>query len=348
MKTLIEMKKASANDNDARGAKSKKPRAFRANRVGPRPSPTRARSWAPAILATFFSIGCNTNFDPPSEIEGTRVVGARVEVMGAPERASPAPGETATVTWFVTAPAATPPLQWAFALCLPAPLGALGCDGVPLATFTGADSPPRTTFTVPSAASLGTNTHLVLYGRICSNAAPTFDPEIGIPSCAGGGEGTTTSLSILVEPAASADANHNPTADHGFTFDGQPWPALASGADPCVTSPKIPAGSDAHQIGLSAVGTDRERYTAMFGDPPVPTPERESLQFSLFSTSGKLKSPFIFVEAADPSATTALAMKWTAPKLGEVTAPKPITFTFVLRDDRGGTDWTTRAACVTP
>ncbi len=26
----------------------------------------------------------------------------------------------------------------------------------------------------------------------------------------------------------------------------------------------------------------------------------------------------------------------------------PVTFTFVVRDERGGADWTTRTACVTP
>jgi len=40
---------------------------------------------------------------------------------------------------------------------------------------------------------------------------------------------------------------------------------------------------------------------------------------------------------------------WEAPPATEVPAAGlPVTFTFVVRDDRGGTDWTTRAACVVP
>jgi hypothetical protein len=259
--------------------------------------------------------------------------------MGAPDRAAPAPGETATVTWFVTAPAATPPLAWAFALCKPAPKGALGCDGAPLATFTGTDA-PKVTFTAPDADGLD---HLTMYGRICANSTPDFDPA-GFPTCSGGGAGTTTSLAIRVARDAN-DANHNPTVERGFSFDGAAW---AAGADPCVAGPRVAAGAEPIFLGLSTIGADRESYTANVGDPPVPTPAREDLQLSLFTTAGKLKSPFLFVEAADARDATPLEMKWTPPKAEDVAAETPVTFTFVVRDNRGGADWTTRAACVTP
>jgi hypothetical protein len=302
------------------------------------------RDWGPAILATFFTLGCGPTFDPASLVNSTRVVGAHVEAAGPDDRATAAPGESAKVTWLVTAPAAVPDLQWAFALCAPAPAGALGCASAPLAVFQGTGNPPTAPVTMPAADALAGVDHLTLFGRICDTGAPIFDPQ-GNPGCADGA-GTTASVELRVQTADLV--NHNPVADHGLTFDGQPWPALAAGADPCATGPTVTAGTEDHEVSLTTLGADRESYTVSFGDPPVPTPKREALQVSFFTTAGKLKSPFVFVEAADPNPETPASLHWNAPKIEDVTAPTPVTFTFVVRDGRGGTDWTSRAACVTP
>ena len=62
-----------------------------------------------------------------------------------------------------------------------------------------------------------------------------------------------------------------------------------------------------------------------------------------------MKSQFSFVEATDQNAMTTVDVTWDAPAAAEVTAAgAAVTFTFVVRDDRGGTDWTTRTLCVTP
>jgi hypothetical protein len=318
-------------------------------RRGARPAPKRsplARDWGPAILATFFVVGCGPDFDPASLVTDTRVVGARVEAAGTDNRASPAPGENASVTWLVTAPAEMPPIAWAFAACRPAGKEALGCGDAPFATFSGTSNPPLLPLAIPAADALGGADSVVAYGRICVNSTPVFDPGSGLPTCSDGKEGTTASLTIHLE--TNGDANHNPTADRGFLLDGQPWPATAAGGDPCADGPRIAAGSDDHEIAFATAGGDREAYTAVVGDPPVPTAKREALQTSLFTTAGKLKTPFVFVEAADARDETPVSVKWTAPRAGDVAANKVITFTFVVRDNRGGTDWTTRAACVTP
>ncbi|HXI59561.1 MAG TPA: hypothetical protein VNO55_26015 [Polyangia bacterium] len=305
-----------------------------------------------ASLATLLS-GCGPTFDPASLINTTRVLGARVQVEGAPDRASPRPGETADVTWLISSPAATPPLGWAFALCAPGTVGgktALGCESAPLALFQGTASPPRMTLSVPATEGLGAATSLILYGEICPGAGstPTFDPQSGIPACSGGG-GTTASLAIPLQ--RGDDANHNPVADRAFTFDGQAWPALAAGGDPCVAGPRVSADTKDHVIGNTTAGSDREAYTVTVDAPPQSTSTlaRESLQISQFTTAGKLKSQYAFVEGTDDSAATTVAVTWEAPKA--VTVPPaglPVTFTFVVRDNRGGIDWTTRVACVVP
>jgi hypothetical protein len=246
----------------------------------------------------------------------------------------------------MTAPAQVPPLQWAFALCKPGLSSRLDCGEVPFAIYTGAGAAPVIPIAVPPASALGGASKLLLYGRICEGAAPELDAQSGIPRCAGGAAGTTATVAINLQ--TGAEANHNPTAERGFTFDGQPWPVPAAGADPCVVGPRVAAGSEGHVVGLVTDGGDREGYTVIFGDPPVATPKREALQVSTFTTSGKLKASYLFVEADDARALTPLETKWDAPKVAAVTAETPVTFTFVVRDDRGGTDWTTRAACVTP
>ena len=298
------------------------------------------------LAGCIFITGCGPTFDPASLINSTRVVGARIEVEGAPDRASPRPGETANVTWLVTSPEVTPPLHWAFAVCVPGN-ASLTCDGAPPALFEGTDTPPRIAVLTPGLGALGAAKGVIVYGQICPGAdsMPTFDPQHGVPSCTDGG-GTTVSLAIPLQ--LGDDANHNPTADRAFTFDGQVWPALAAADDPCVVGPKVSAGSKDHVIGNTTDGSDREAYTALVGDPPVATPARESLQISQFTTAGKLKSQFSFVEATNDDAATTVDVTWDAPAAADVAAAGlAVTFTFVTRDNRGGTDWTTRAVCVT-
>ncbi len=90
------------------------------------------------LAGAVFLAGCGPTFDPASLIATTRVLGAHVEVEGAPGRATPLSGEIADVTWLVTSPEVTPPLDWAFAVCTPGTSGgtpSLGCQSAPLALF---------------------------------------------------------------------------------------------------------------------------------------------------------------------------------------------------------------------
>src|SRR5688572_20771284 len=98
---------------------------------------------APLITLTLaLAAGCGPDFDPASLIERVRVLGARVEVADDPGRSSPRAGETATVTWLVTAPGEMPPLSWAFVV---------GDGGAkPFAVAQGHGT-PRFEVTVPAA-----------------------------------------------------------------------------------------------------------------------------------------------------------------------------------------------------
>lgn len=297
-----------------------------------------------------FIAGCGPTFDPASLITNTRVVGARIEVDGAPDRASPLPGETVNVTWLVTSPDVTPPLGWTFAVCAPGTgTSSTACLAAPLARFDGTATPPRISILVPSGAVLGGATSLTLGGAICAgvDSMPQFDSQTGLANCSNGGRSTAVVLDIPLQQGD--EANHNPIADRAFTFDGLAWAAPTAADDPCVQGPRVTAGSNNHVIGNTTDGSDREPYTVVTGDPPAVTTTRESLQISQFTTAGKLNSQFSFVEATDDNATTTVEVTWDAPEAAEAAAAgAAVTFTFVVRDDRGGADWTSRSLCVTP
>jgi hypothetical protein len=299
-------------------------------------------------LSLSLSAACGPTFDPASLIANTRVVGARIEVDGAPDRASPRPGETATISWLVTSPEAIPPLGWTFAVCAPGTgNSAAACLAAPLARFDGSAVPPRFSVVIPSEVEVGEASSLTIRGGICAGAdtTPAFDGQTGLATCAGGVRAITVSLELPLQ--RGDDANHNPVADRAFTFDRAPWPATAD--DPCAQGPRVSAASKDHVIGNTTDGSDREPYMALLGDPPALTATRERLQIAQFTTAGKLKSQYAFVEASDARATAIADVTWDAPDADEVPAGGVgVTFTFVVRDERGGTDWTTRTLCVTP
>ena len=286
-------------------------------------------------------------------IERTRVLGAHIAVEGAPLRSTPRPGETARVTWLVTAPDKTPPLGWVFVLCAPAAAGqGDDCDGAPLAVFQGQPEPgaelPAFNVTVPARDKLGATRALSIIGLVCAASQPQLTPGQP-PSCTRGADGTSAFVSLPLE--IDGDSNANPSLDSSpLWIDGQPWAGLAPGSEPaCAELPQISAGSKDHVLRLATAPGDREPYMAMQGDPPRPVAMRESLQISQFSTAGKLERPFSTVEATVSDDNTAIEVKWEAPAKELVpSGGLVVRFTFVARDLRGGTAWTGRSLCVVP
>jgi hypothetical protein len=303
-----------------------------------------------AVLLSLFAGACAEEMDPASLVEKTRVLGARVEVEGAPERATPRPGETVNVAWLVTAPEETPPLGWAFLLCPGASGGNdVGCVGEPLAIFRGKDSPAQMKITIPAREALGGAPELVLFGRICADSEPVLD-AIGRPRCTNDADGTTATVSITLELDDWSNRNPSLGAD-AFSFAGQPWPQTDQ-TDPaagCAQLPQVKPATKDHVIRLETDDADRESFVVMQGDPARPTSKRERLQISQFTTAGKLERAFSNVEADDTAVRSAIEVKWEAPAADKIPAGGLVVrFTFVARDMRGGLAWTTRSACVMP
>jgi hypothetical protein len=258
-----------------------------------------------------------------------RVLGARVEVEGEPERASPAPGEAASVRWLVVAPEPDPLLGWSLGVCSAAPEGSglPACAEAPFAVAS-ADEPvagePRLDFVVPAET---TATALAVLGSVCPGSAPD-----GAGGCSEPG-GTAVSFDFALAPG---ELNFNPSIEpEALSFDGAVWQA---GSD-CALVPSV-APSSGHAIALLLDEGDREPITPETSADP----DREVLQASHFATGGELQRAFTIIQA--DQSDLGVSLEWKAP----AAAPEGglIRFFFVVRDARGGSDWLERALCVTP
>jgi hypothetical protein len=285
-----------------------------------------------AALALVFS-GCDDPLKRVDLVTEARVLGARVEVLGEPERASPAPGETATVRWLVADREPAPALGWAFAVCEAAPPGGNlpACAGEPFATAMAAvptPGEPRIEFAVPGDV---TSRALAVLGVVCPDSAPTFE---GDSFGCEGPDGTPVSLDFELQTPERS--NLNPVIEpESLTLDDA---ALPTGLD-CAALPAVTAGSS-HTLELVLDETDRDAVA----QPTSADPPKETLQVSNFTTAGKLDRTFSVFEASDPRLVTRVS--WKAPK----SAPDDgvVRFFFVVRDLRGGADWIERAVCVEP
>jgi len=307
---------------------------------------------ASILLCALFAGGCGDELRLAQSIEETRVLAARSETQGAPERAWPAPGEGVVVRHFVVDPDERAPLSWALGVCprdassssVARCAGPVFAESVQTAPVLGE---PSVSAVVPAEAQLGETRQLLVFGILCPRSDVSVPASLAAawpehlrcaaPKVSGTRVETTLPLQL------GNDGNRNPSlADDEIELGGQIW---ADPGDPwalaaeCAGSglPEVHAGSNDVPIRLVFTGDDREPI----GDG------REALSIGTFSTGGELERAFSFVESDDPTNPPIVRVGWkvpgTAPSAGRL-----VRFHFVLRDGRGGTDWTTRALCVVP
>ena len=274
-----------------------------------------------------------TTLDPVSLIVRDRVLGAKVTVDGDPQRAWPAPGEHATVTWLTASPGAPPEFSWILAACpTAAGAGLPSCDGPVFAASQARGPVPVLQLAIPDDLA---SPSVVVIGAICASGTPVIDEMTSIASCDDGSQADLVSQHVFI--ARDGATNHHPNVgDAPFSLAGTTWDA--SDAPGCDGLPEIAAGAEGVDLGVAFAPSDRETY-AVTGEP---TPEREELQVSAFVTAGEFAQQYAYVESDAP-----VAVEWTAPSASEVPAEGlRVTFSFVVRDLRGGVDATTRALCV--
>lgn len=318
------------------------------------------------MLGGLLLAGCADEIEPASLIARPRVLAARVEPAGDSSRSWPRPAEAATITWLVVTPDATRPrpLSWSLSACVAAAVGGACRDGeAPFLTSTGDSddgAPPVLAFTVPSEATLGDASRLLITGAICVDGAAVAGAGLGQRCIGAGAVETDVALTVILERAAAQ--NHAPTlADDPITFDGAVWPGSAIGALPAADCagaaaalglPVVAATArdDKRHVEVASDAGDRETIPPPAGAETAASPAREALQLSHFSTGGELDRQFDAVEAADERAVAPLRVDWQPPKPAAVASAggMAVTFYFVARDLRGGVDWTARSLCVTP
>jgi len=150
-------------------------------------------------------------------------------------------------------------------------------------------------------------------------------------------------VSLEFELARASDVNLNPGfAAEPLRLDGEAWTTDARDTA-CAGSGlvEVRAGSGDHPIAIAVAADARD---------PLPRseefdPEREELQISHFSSDGRLARPFSGLAAG--SADTEVGVTWRAPRSASAEG-ELVRFWFVVRDLRGGSDFTTRALCVVP
>jgi hypothetical protein len=294
--------------------------------------------WSAAVtcaLALFGASGCDAPITPLELVDKTRVLGAKVEVADDPTRAAPLPGEAVTVRWLVAAPDPNAAFAYRFSACVArdAATELPSCAGDALAdaeSLEPTSEAPSIAFAAPADAS--GDERLAVLGAVCpAGHALVEGAELG---CSEGARPAAASVDFAMD-----DGNHpnsNPTLtdvalDQGSLPD-------TGGATDCAELPTFKAGK--HRLAVE-LGPDAR-------DPIEPVnpgdPTRESLLLSYFVTWGELDHAFTAIDSG--SNATGGSVLWTAPPHG--TGPTFVRLFFVVRDGRGGSDFTERRVCVVP
>ena len=278
-------------------------------------------------LAPVFALAACDDFPPKGWfIDRTRVLGARVEAAGDPDRASVAPGERATLGWRVATAAGTPAprLGWSFATC-PRPSGNFAdprCEDGALSTGSGTSNPGPVVsmpFEVPPTGA----DELLVLAAFCPDVLPEVEPRTFGARCSNGVAPLLASTLVALRTP-----NKNPVlADDVVRVDGAVIPPSAPGA-PCASL--VPVRGVGHDLQFRFAETQRE-------------PE-ETLTLSHFVASGDLERQYSVLERGAPA--TDAVVRWDAPSAP--VAGVPVELHFVLRDGRGGLAFARRSVCALP
>lgn len=280
-----------------------------------------------ALLACLSMLSCDDSFARGWKLDRLRVLGARVEAAGDPDRASLAPGEAGSLTWLVRGPEPTPALSWTFAACTP-PSGEFAeprCETPVLLTGSGRSEGDLVRMDL---ARPGAEAELLVLAAFCSHGVPTLDAAEFRATCDGGAPLLASIALRLDQP------NSNPAfTDDAFRLGDLAWPAAGLDAGCSDELPRVAPLTPARTIRLSLRQADRE---------VISDGSHEVLVVSSFADDGVLDRQFS-VQEAEPY--DRLSIDWTPPAAPIETA-RVVHFVFVLRDGRGGTAFARRALCL--
>jgi len=289
-------------------------------------------------VRTYFSslalllLACADPLKDPQRLQEVRALAMRVEVDGAPERATPAVGEGATASWLVAGPEGSAPTRWALQLCSPAPVSGEvpRCGGAPLASSV-ASSPalePNLHFVVPEG--LG-DTSLLIWGVLCPRGEAELHEADSIEARFSCTEGEPLHVvgSVTLE---RGDGNSNPSLE-GFSLDlqGTEWLEPEETLVDCgAREPTLRTKDSPLSLELSLPESSRERAGGT----------EETLVVSAYATTGLLEPSRLVLEPDAP-----LQPQHFAWKLDDAPSEVPQWLYLVVDDRRGGVTFLRRRAC---
>ena len=343
---------------------------------------------ATLVISLLVLVACSESFPPASAVTEFRVVAAKVEVEADRARANPSPEEQVEVSVLsidrgvpedpdvsALSPA---PLQWRFVPCVPAPvtIGPPIClDAIEPCTGCAATPPddplatPVVGFEVPTAQELedADARSVLLQGVVCANGTPSEDAirryllgeTEDLTPCEGPAqidgraiEGRFVTIQIPIE-ADPGDPNLNPELS-GLLLDGRGWPPPY---DAGVPRDAAGTGCAADLDGLSVA--EREAHPHAGDDPSTinlsvtresiqtftvdDTELTEEIQVSWLADGGGFEVSFSFISEPARSVLTSWKPPKSVPEDGQL-----VRLNFVVRDGRGGSDWTERGLCILP
>jgi len=289
-------------------------------------------------LVLLGAAGCDDPLSPVDAIDGSRVLGAKVEVAGDPTRASPLPGEDVTVRWLVVAPDPAATFAYHFDACVAADSSSdlAACAGGALATAESVEpvaEPPVVSFTAPTDAASGAR--LAVVGGVCSAGIALAGSDTA--ACSDGSRFLAANDDFFTDDGSAP--NTNPALTDISLNDLVLGPETATSTD-CATLPSIGVGTGPRTLAVKLDPASRDPLVQANSADPA----RESLLLSYFVTRGNLDHAFSAIEADDPDVSGSVV--WTPPPHAD--APTLARFVFVVRDGRGGSDFTERRLCVVP
>ncbi|HEY3252921.1 MAG TPA: hypothetical protein VGJ91_03200 [Polyangiaceae bacterium] len=295
-----------------------------------------------SLCLALCNAGCDDSLKSVSAIEETRVLGARLEVDTDPNRSSPEAGEGASLRFFVAAPDGEPQISYALSVCAvkPANSGFPPCVSAPFATSLRTEpssGDARLDFQVPQDVLLENTPDAFASGLICPDSGLNLAAD-GTPSCLGA---SGTRVAFEFELGSAEQSNQSPSfAADALSLDGEPWPQSAETSCDAGTLPQVAAKSR-HVLRVELADSNFEPLRQATSLDPA----RETLLVSPFSDAGTLDHGFLSL--SQDTAPEQQRVSWDAPAIGDA-LPRLVRFYFVVRDARGGEDFTGRALCVVP
>lgn len=343
-----------------------------------------ARRFVLTSTALLVAAGCGNDLPQITEITDTRVVGAFAEVVGAPERATPRPGEEAVLRFAVVSPEGNvdperlssmfidctyPNAFTGIPLCQelidlakmadpnappppPEDLEPVRCTRDQSLSLQGVQGTcvsgePVVPMQIPSDYAAPRR---LVRGVICDRGEPFADvtlPELFGCDLEPGGKAILVHGSVRVA-LSEADENLNPRLqDIRLSLNGRPWDAV----DEADLPPEDDCRAAVDERGLLAI----DPYEHMLGiemdaaDRELSDGVPEDLEFQLYASAGEVGRRFTVFEGSDPGVDGLLSdsIPWVAPPPRDVPPGGMLVRLYLsILDRRGGYALAVRHACV--